>query len=100
MKRLELRLQCHCGDPWDFLLFELEPEVNDPESARWPAEFYIRGHFYHGTFWKRVKNAIKYVIRAEYRAQIDTLFLGKTPIEKLHEFTGKCLKEFETVEKS
>lgn len=92
MVDIEHKIYCDCNDPWHFIWFgfsKYHPWTN--KEAIGNPELWIRGEFFHGTFWKRVKNAIKYIIRGSYSSQVDLVFFGNDKIEGLHSFTEKCL---------
>lgn len=92
MTDIEYKIYCNCSDPWHFLWFgfSIEHPWKNKEAIGQP-ELWIRGEFYHGTFWKRIKNAIKYIIKGNYSAQVDLVFFGKNNIEELNKFTKDCL---------
>ena len=94
------QMYCDCNDPWEFLFFEFnikhpwKGKNKQGEVAKQP-ELWIRGHFYHGTLWQRIRNAWKYIVKGEYRSQVDILVFGKDKIENLHKFTQECIKMLE-----
>jgi len=94
MKDVEYKMYCDCSDPWHFLWFgfSMENPWTNKEAIRQP-ELWIRGHFFHGTLWRRIKNAIKHIIKSDYSAEVDLVFYGKDKIEDLNKFTKNCLDE-------
>ena len=94
MTDIEYKMYCDCNDPWHFLWFGFStkhPWTN--EKAIGKPELWIRGEFYYGTLWQRIKKAIKYIIRGDFSAHVDLVFFGESKIEELHEFTVDCLRE-------
>ncbi len=92
MKDVEYKMYCDCSDPWHFLWFGFSakhPWTN--EKAIGKPELWIRGEFYCGTLWQRIKKAIKYIIRGEFSAHVDLVFFGNSKIKELNKFTEDCL---------
>lgn len=94
MSDLELRLQCDCQNPYEFLWvgLDLQPPWTGKKDV---PELWFRGQFYHGKLKQRIKNAWKYILRGEYRASLDFVFFGREHIQKLHDFTTRCLQEID-----
>ncbi len=94
MKDIEYKMYCDCSDPWHFLWFgfSVEHPWTDKEARR-RSELWIRGVLYHGRLWQRTKNAIKYIIKGGYSAQVDFVFFGEEKVKELKRFTEDCLKE-------
>lgn len=92
MKDIEYKMYCDCSDPWHFLWFGFSTghPWKDKEAVGEP-ELWIRGVFFHGTLWQRVKNAIRYIIRGDYSSQVDLVFSGENHVENLNKFARDCL---------
>ena len=94
MRDIEYKMCCDCSDPWHFLWFGFSvkhPWTN--KEAIGNPELWIRGEFFRGTLWQRIKNAIKYIIKGDYSADVDLVFFGKSNIEELNKFTKDCLNK-------
>ena len=93
---LELRLDCDCNHPYHFLLFKFEKQTiwkgeSQGKNIKDLPELTIWGVFFKGTFWKRVRNAWKYIIKGEYTENVDITLFGDESIKKIFNFTAQCL---------
>lgn len=101
MKDIEYKMYCDCSDPWHFLWFGFStknPWTN--KEAIGQPELWIRGEFFHGTLWRRIKNAIRYIIRGDYSSQVDLVFFGESKIKELNKFAEDCLNKVKMEQKN
>ena len=59
-------------------------------------ELTIWGVFFKGTFWRRVRNAWKYIIRGDYTENVDISLFGDEAICKIHDFARECIEMLES----
>jgi len=97
---IELRLECDCGHPWHQLIFRYYKQTEwtgkDGKTIRDIPDLGIWGKVVHGGLLKRIKVAWKYIICKGYEAEFDIVLMEEKMVEaleKLHKFTGECLKE-------
>ena len=100
-RELELRIDCECNNPFCFLMFRFDKQtvwtgkVGGRNIKDLP-ELTIWGVFFKGTFWRRVRNAWKYIIRGDYTENVDISLFGDEAICKIHDFARECIEMLES----
>jgi len=98
-RELELKLDCECNHPYCFLLFKFDKQTiwegEKGKNTKDIPELTIWGVFFKGTFWQRVRNAWKYIVRGEYTENVDITLFGDEAICEIHDFTQECLEMLE-----
>ena len=95
---IEVRLECDCGDPWHMVVIRYyqatEWTGKDGKKIEDIPDLIFMGKIHNGNLWKRIKNAIKHIIRGGYQADMDVCLLGEEVsgnLGKLHTFSKMCL---------
>ena len=90
----ELRLDCYCGDPHDFVHFGLQRN-----KETWAGhdeielELFISFMSYFGSLRKRIKKVFRLILSGRWEDEADVMLVGRDNLEKLRDFCDKCLKE-------
>lgn len=90
MKRYdkELFLRCDCGEPFHSVFFGYDKEGIYHEGG----ELMIQFHAYYGSFWQRVKAAVKLIFSGRQEKDPDYVFIGGEYLQDLMEFCRACLE--------
>ena len=85
----EIRLECSCGDPFEFVHFGFDG--GRPSGYEQP-ELYVQFRAWHGSFWRRLKEAVKLIRSGWTERYADCLSIGMDEVEKLRDFCNKCIE--------
>ena len=90
----EIRLECFCGDPFEFVHFGLQLHKTDPwlnNKANAP-DLFITFHSFFGSFKERLKKALHFIFSRQWEEEADVILTGRDNLEKLRDFCDECLK--------
>lgn len=84
----ELFLRCDCGEPFHSVFFG----YNREGFFHVKGELLIQFHAYYGSFWQRVKAAVKLIFSGYQEKDPDYVFTGDECLYDLLEFCKACLE--------
>lgn len=91
---LELDLKCACGEPFHFIYFRFY------RASGWPFVLEIGFRAFYGSFWQRLKRAVKIIFSGSESVYPDVVYLGEKPIKCLQDFSQQCVNILEESKKN
>ncbi len=84
-KTAELWLKCDCSEPFHFIYFRFY------KQSGWPFVLEIGLRAFYGSFFQRLKRAVKIIFSGYEAVEPDVIYLGEKPISALRDFSCQCV---------